>query len=498
MRTQVLVVGAGPVGLALAAELRLGGASVIVLERRNTPSTESRASTLHARTMELFDHRGLVELLGSPPNDRMGHFGGIPLDLVAEPTAYPGQWKVPQTQVEAMLGRRARRLGADVRHGCEVTGLDDVGDRVRVTFDDGDGETVIVAEYVVGCDGEESTVRALAGFESAGHGATRQMLRADVAEITIANRRFERFPGGLVIAARRGDGLTRVMVHEHEQRMFGGRCDFASVADAWRRVVGEDISMGRPVWVNAFGNTSRQVTAYRRDRVLLAGDAAHQQMPVGGQALNLGLQDAFNLGWKLAAQVSGAAPPGLLDSYHRERHEVGRQVLDNIEAQTLLLLGGEDVEPVRAIVRELLSHRSARAHLANAITGLGIRYRLGADAWAGRRMPHTVLNLGDAYASTTELARSGRGLLLDLSADPSRRALLADIASRWRGRVDLVSQVTPPAEPARLPETVVIRPDGYIAWAGDRRADPQVALRQWFGSYSSAEMTGRVQTAPAR
>ncbi len=500
MDTDVVIVGAGPVGLALAIELALGGAMVTVLERRARPNTESRASTLHARTMEIFDQRGLLELLGSPPSDRMGHFGGLPLDLSEEPTRYPGQWKVPQTQVEEVLGQRARQLGIDIRRRHEVLTVLDTGDCVIVEFAGPAGAGMLAADYLVGCDGEDSVVRQAAGFEMEGQSATREMLRADVSGIAVPNRRFERFAGGLAIAARRSDGITRVMVHEFGAKVdgakvgkagvgvgkaAGGQPDFSAVVGAWQRVVGDDISEGLPIWVNAFGNASRLATSYRRGRVLLAGDAAHQQMPVGGQALNLGLQDAFNLGWKLAAQVTGTASPGLLDSYHDERHLVGQQVLDNIAAQALLLLGGSEVEAVREVVRELLRYQSVRAHLANAITGLGIRYDIGGtddEPLVGRRMPHIEVDLANGYSSTTELLRSGRGLIVDLSANQARKACLERLAGQCNSRVEVASHVTRQVDLKQLPATVVIRPDGYVAWVGDEDSDPRAALCRWFGA----------------
>ncbi|NBH05749.1 FAD-dependent monooxygenase, partial [Amycolatopsis sp. SID8362] len=365
MAAPVVVAGAGPVGLLLAGELRLGGADVVVVDRLAEPTTESRASTLHARTMELFDQRGLLAPLGAPPNDPAGHFGGIRMSLAGLPSPYPGQWKVPQTRTEAVLEEWARGLGADVRRGHELTGLTDHGDHVEVELATPAGPARLRAAYLAGCDGERSTVAGLAGFAFSGERADKEMLRADVAGIDIPDRRFERFPAGLAVAGRRPDGVTRVMVHEFGRPVGnrGGEPEFAEVAQVWRRVTGEDIGGGTPLWVNAFDNTSRQAARYRLGRVFLAGDAAHAQMPVGGQALNLGLQDAVNLGWKLAAAVAGWAPAGLLGSYHAERHPVGARVLANIRAQALVLLGGGEVEPVRGVFAELLGYEAVRARL---------------------------------------------------------------------------------------------------------------------------------------
>jgi len=477
--TQVIVVGAGPAGLMLAGELRLGGAEVTVLERLAVPTTESRASTLHARTMEILDQRGLLASLGSPPNDGMGHFGGLPLDLSELPTRYPGQWKVPQSQVEALLADWARGLGADIRREHELRGLTAEGDQVRAQLAGPAGPVTMTAGYLVGCDGEDSTVRRLAYFAFPGTDATRELLHADVAGIEIPGRRFQRFPAGLATAARRSDGVTRVMVHEFGRpaQDRAGELSFAEVAAAWARVTGEDISAGTPLWLHTRGNASRQAARYRMGRVLLAGDAAHRQLPVGGQALNLGLQDAANLGWKLAAVATGRAPAGLLDTYHEERHGAGRRVLANIEAQTLLLIGGQEVEATRAVLGELLGHPVVRGHLGSMISGLDVRYGPGDHPLTGVRIPHVELHTQAGPCSTTTLLRSGHGVLVDLSADPGRRAWLDSATAAWAGRVDLVLADAP----ADLPETVLLRPDGYLAWAGDRTADPRPALNRWFG-----------------
>lgn len=374
MDTDVIVVGAGPVGLMLAGELRLGGARVVVLERLAVPTAESRASTLHARTMELLDQRGLVERLGTPPSQRMGHFGGIPLDFGGLPTRYPGQWKVLQAQVESLLATWAGELGADLRREHDVRQLDVCADHVRVLARSPSGPVTLTGRFLVGCDGEDSTVRRLAGIAFPGVAATHELLRADVVGLDIPDRRFERLPNGLAISSRRPDGVTRVMVSTHE-RPAGPRThppSFEEICKVWELVTDENIRYGTPIWLNAFDNTSRQAQHYRHGRILLAGDAAHRQMPSGGQAINLGIQDAANLGWKLAAEVTGSAPDGLLDSYHHERHEVGRRVLNNIRAQGLLLLGGPEVDQLRAVLAELIAYPEVNDRLASMISGLDI------------------------------------------------------------------------------------------------------------------------------
>ncbi|MEV0660641.1 FAD-dependent monooxygenase [Actinomadura luteofluorescens] len=482
MDAGVIVVGAGPVGLMLAGELRLGGADVVVLERRDAPAAESRASTLHARTMEIFDGRGLLERVGAPPRQPMGHFGGVPLDMAALPSRYPGQWKVPQTRVEEVLAEWAAGLGADVRRGHEVTDLAVADDRVKVRAAGPGGPLELTAAYVVGCDGEDSGVRRLAGIPFPGRDATRELLRADVAGLRIRDRRFERLPGGLAIAGRLPGGATRVMVGEYAPAApRTAPATFEELCRRWRRVTGEDIGGGTPLWVNAFGDAARLAERYRSGRVMLAGDAAHLQMPAGGQAINLGLQDAVNLGWKLAAVATGRAPDGLLDTYHQERHEVGRRILRNVDAQSALLLGG-DVGPVRTVLAELIVLPEVRDLLAGTIGGLDVRYERGAHPLVGARMPHVPLETASGRTDTTVLLRSGRGLLLDLSADTSRAARLGDLLSGCAGRVALVPAAPQREGPIGGLDTVLVRPDGYVAWVGTRSQDPGSALRRWFGS----------------
>jgi 2-polyprenyl-6-methoxyphenol hydroxylase-like FAD-dependent oxidoreductase len=483
MDAEVVVVGAGPVGLMLAGELRLGGATVVVLERLPAPTTESRASTLHARTMEIFDQRGLLDRFGRPPQRSMGHFGGVPLDFGAQATRFPGLWTVPQTSVEAVLGQWATGLGAHVRRGYEVVDVQADCDRVRVSarFAGEAGNRELTASYVVGCDGEDSTVRRQAGIALSGIEATRVLLRADVTGVQVADRRFERLPRGLAIAGRLPSGATRLMVSEFAAPAGGsGPVTFEELTQVWQRVTGEDISDGTPLWLNAFNDANLLAERYRAGRVLLAGDAAHRQMPSGGQAINLGLQDAVNLGWKLAAELSGRAPEGLLDTYHQERHATGRRVLANIAAQSALLLGA-DVEPLRTLLAELIERPEVRDLLASVISGLDVRYGSGEHPLVGARMPDVELATGSGNTSTTTLLRAGHGLILDLSMDAHRRVRLGRLAGGCAIRVDLSSPTPPVAGPLDGLDTVVLRPDGHVAWVSSRLEDPESALRRWFG-----------------
>lgn len=478
--TQVVVVGAGPVGLMLAGELRLGGAEVAVLDRLAAPTTESRASTLHARTMELLDARGLVAGLGDVPVLAAGHFGGIGLDLTL-PSRFSGQWKVPQTRTEELLGAWAVGLGAEVRRGWEVQALSSDADGVEIVAVTPAGRRRVRASYVVACDGEDSVVRTLIGAAFPGQEQRREMIRADVAGVTVPDRRFERLDAGLAIASRNPAGVTRVMVHEfgREAPERHDEPDFAEVVDVWKRVTGEDLSGGTPLWINAFGDTNQQLAAYRHGRVLFAGDAAHRQLPSGGQALNLGLQDAVNLGWKLALQVRERPPDDLLDTYHAERHAVGTRVLANVRAQGELLLGGPEIEPVRALLTELVAVDAIRVALAGMISGLDVRYDVGPGdhPLLGARLPHLELTTPDGPATTTHLLRAGRGLMLDFTAD--RPVPMRWIAGLWDDRVTAVV-----AEPAEAPEgaaALLVRPDGHVGWVGSEPPGAIAAMRRWFG-----------------
>ncbi|WP_338059513.1 FAD-dependent monooxygenase [Streptomyces deccanensis] len=490
MDTEVAVVGAGPVGLMLAGELRLGGAKVVVLEKRQAPTTESRASTLHARTMEILDSRGLLTVLGTPPGEPRGHFGGIPLDLTL-PSPWAGQWKVPQTETERLLQDWARDLGATIARRHELRALRASEESLEAVAAGPDGPVRVRCRYLVACDGEESAVRRLLGVGFPGQDAQRELLRADIAGLDIPNRRFQRLEQGLAIAARRGDGVTRVMVHAlgTYARRRTGEPGFGEVVEAWKRVTGEDIGHGTPLWVNSFGDANRQLTRYRHGRVLFAGDAAHRQMPIGGQALNLGLQDAVNLGWKLAATVRGHAPEALLDTYHDERHAVGRRVLANIRAQALLLLGGPEAEAPRALLAELIAAEDVRTHLAGMISGLDIRYDVGGTAHPllGARLPHATLTVAGRPCGTAQAARPGRGLLLDLTGSRA-----GESAAPWADRVDAVRAGPVRQGPLRGVGVALVRPDGHVVWADSTETELLGALRRWFGaSAPQAERQGQ-------
>jgi bifunctional hydroxylase/dehydrase len=494
MDASVVIVGAGPAGLMLAGELRLAGVDVVVLERLAERTGESRGIGFTTRTMEVFDERGLLRRLGDYDTGNGGHFGGLPLDMGILGAAHEAARTVPQSVTEVALEAWATELGARIRRGYDFLSLDDLGDRVAVTSHGPDGEEKVQARYLVGCDGGRSGVRKAAGFDFPGTEATTEMLLADVRGVDLEPRMTgQQVGGGFVMVAKLPGGVHRVIVGERgvpPQRRSEPPA-FPEVAERWERLTGIDISHAEPVWVSAFGDATRQVTEYRRGRVLLAGDAAHVHLPAGGQGMNTSVQDAHNLGWKLALVLRGDAPEGLLDTYHDERHEVGRRMLVNTQAQAQLVLGGAQAQPMREVLGELIAYPEVARHLAAKVSGLDIRYETGGgtNPLLGRRMPQVRLALASAAArgrttSTTELLRPGRGVLLDLTGN----TVLPDRARGWRDRVDVVT-ASPLAGGGtsgdELPAgttAVLLRPDGHVAWAAPGSYQGiRTALARWFG-----------------
>ncbi|MFZ3597782.1 FAD-dependent monooxygenase [Streptomyces sp. BH104] len=370
----VVVVGAGPVGLLLACELRRARVEVVVVERLAAATDESRASQLTTLTARLLHERGFDALLGEAVHEPRAHFGGLTFPLAAPPDgdgAYAGHWKVPQYRTEHHLGLRAAELGTRIARGYSLSGLHQEPDAVVCTLGGPTGPTTLRAAYLVGCDGADSTVRRLAEFPTTGTPATRTLLRADVGGLTVRDRRFERLPGGFAVASTRA-GVTRVMVHAFGTgvRARPERPAFAEVVRAWEQVTGEDISAGEPLWLDAFDDAKGQADTYRRGRVLLAGDAAHWHPPVGGQALNTGLQDAVALGHALARTVCGEDPDDLLGGYERQRHPVAARVLRHVAAQEQLMYGGPEAGPLRAVLAELTALDQVRTHLSAVASNL--------------------------------------------------------------------------------------------------------------------------------
>lgn len=490
--TDVIVVGAGPVGLALAGELRLGGVGVVVLERREEPSLESRGLGFTARTTEVFQQRGLLERFGDVEISTHGHFGGIPFDFSVLEGSHFGVRNVAQHRTERVLEDWATGLGADVRRGSTLVCVDDLGDGVVAEVDGPSGRTRLQAGYLVGCDGGHSTVRRLGGFDFPGEDATREMFLADVVGQRIRPRFIgEKVPGGMVMAAPLADDVDRIIVCEQgaAPRRRSSPPPWEEVASAWQRLTGEDLHGARATWISSFSDAARQVSEYRRGRVLVAGDAAHIHLPAGGQGLSVGVQDAVNLGWKLAAVEQGWAPEGLLDTYHSERHPAGAKVLRNTRAQGLLYLSGSEIEPLRQVVSRLMEVPAVGRHLSGAVSGLDLRYDVGPGdhPLLGRRLPDLPLGARAGSATALSLLHRARGVLI--SPDPTiRRA-----AEGWSDRIDLVDARLEPADgwPGGT-EALAVRPDGYVTWAAPAGGDPGLGLLRWFGT------PRRLHTGPER
>jgi 2-polyprenyl-6-methoxyphenol hydroxylase-like FAD-dependent oxidoreductase len=466
----VVIVGAGPVGLLLAVELSRVRVPVLVVERLATPMHESRASQLSTLTAELLLERGFNDLLAEAAHEPRAHFAGFGFDLSGLDSPYAGNWKVPQYRTEAVLGERAVQLGATLLRSHELTGITERDDGVLCEVEGPGGPLRIEARYVVGCDGADSTVRRRHGFPVSATAATKELIRADLTGIDIRDRRFERLEAGFAVAATR-EGVTRVMVHAFGQGVSErtGPPEFGEVARIWEKVTGEDISGGTPVWLDAFDNARGQADSYRRGRVLLAGDAAHWHMPIGGQALNVGLQDAVNLGWKLAGTVHGWAAPGLLDSYHEERHPAGARVLDYVAAQEVLLLGEAEIEPLRAVLAELTGFPQIRTHLARFTSNLDNRYGPPQSAH-----PESEL-IGERVANLR--LRTQSGPLPTASSEPVIVRLTPPATDTSEFAVPTIHAIP---EHGCLPgiTALLLRPDGYIAWAGDDEEDLDQAIRK--------------------
>jgi 2-polyprenyl-6-methoxyphenol hydroxylase-like FAD-dependent oxidoreductase len=499
MTTDVLIAGGGPNGLLLACELALAGVQPTVLERLPEPTTEPRANGLVGQVVQLLDYRGLFERFSGQPRPApvsAYQFGGLMLDARRLEPNPLYVLPVPQRRMEQLLEVRARELGVEIRREHEVTGLSQDDDGVTVEVRGPGGDYRLRARYLVGADGGRSLVRRLVGIDFPGITDDTFVSRSGTVAIPASHTvpgtgeitgpgigrlrpfTFNRTPAGVFAFGMFQPGVYRITALEWDQPAAGpeGPMEIDELRAAVGRVLGVDVPMTavdglrrRP------GVNSRQAERYRAGRVFLVGDAAHVHSGVGGPGLNLGMQDAVNLGWKLAAQVHGWAPPGLLDTYESERQPVGERVIMHTRAQMALLSPGDNVTALRDLFGELLADVANIRRIVELMSGAEIRYGDDPHPLVGRWMPD--LPLRGPVSRVAELFRAARPVLLDFTG-------LGEVADLWADRVDIVraSCAAPPAD------AVLIRPDGYVAWAG--AADAADALRQaltgWFGAASAA------------
>ena len=484
----VVIAGGGPTGLMLAGELTLAGVDVVIVERRTDQDVDgSRAGGLLARSIEVLDQRGIAErFLAAGYVVQAQGYAGIHLDISDFPTRHNYVLALWQSQFEPILADWVGELGVPILRGREVIGFagHDTGIDVEVS-----GDMSLRAEYLVGCDGGRSLVRKTAGIDFAGLDPSTSWLIAEVEmdeEPEVGMRHDSIGSHGLGRLA--AGGPVRVVLTER-QLAHDGDPSMGDLHEALVAVYGTDYGLRSASWISRFTDMARQAASYRQGRVLLAGDAAHVHPPQGGQGLNTGVQDAVNLGWKLAQVVNKTSTESLLDTYHAERHPVGARVLHNTMAQVALGRADDRSQALRDTMTELLGMDEPRRRIAAMLNGLDIHYDLGeGHPLLGRRMPDLDLHTADGPTRVFTLLHDARPVLLNLG-----EAGGFDI-SPWANRVSLVDAThggvweLPVLGEIAAPPAVLIRPDGHVAWVGDL-TDPGLpqALATWFGAPTPAQ-----------
>ncbi|MBS1887686.1 MAG: FAD-dependent monooxygenase [Actinobacteria bacterium] len=479
---EVAIVGAGPTGMMLAAELALAGVDALVLERRpNQDLDGSRAGGLHSRAIELLDQRGVAErFLEAGYTTQICRLGETEIDIGDFPTRHPYGLALWQKHIERIMVEWIWDLGVAVRYGQEVTGFaqDDAG--VDVELADGGR---IRARYLVGCDGGRSAIRKAASIDFPGAEATRSTLVAEARMAGEPEFGIHRGPLGVGgIGPIEGGETLRIVVPEARLET-GERPTLDELRDALFTVYGTDHKVYGPTWISRFTDATRQASSYRAGRVLLAGDAAHIHSPMGGQGIPNGMEDAVNLGWKLAQVVRGISADSLLDTYQAERHPAAARSLRYTMAQNALARVDPRSEALRDTVAELSTLDEPRRQLGALISGLGVRYDLGdAHPLLGRRVPDLDLTTADGPTRVFTLLHEARPVLLALG-DPAT----FDITP-WADRVQLVDArctgpwTLPGIGAVEAPTAVLVRPDGHVAWVATQDTpDPAEALTRWFG-----------------
>ena len=485
----VVIAGAGPTGLMLAAELKLAGIDVAIVERRTGRElVGTRARGLNARSIELLDQRGMAgRFLAAGYTAQVHGFAHTRLDISDFPTRHPYGLALVQNHIERLLLEWCEDLGVAILRGAELTAFTQAETGIDITLADG---TMLRTGYLVGCDGGRSTVRKLAGIGFPGSDPTISNLLGEV-EFTeqppFGMRQSPRLHG----INRTPEGQIQVIVTEREVSL-DREPSLADLSAELTDLYGSDFGVHSPAWLFRFNDASRQAERYRAGRVLLAGDAAHIHYPAGGQGLNLGLQDAVNLGWKLAQVVRGQSPDTLLDTYHAERHPVAARVLRNTMANVALARQDDRSQAAAAVVAELLATDAGRKLMAGQMSGLDIHYDLGpGHPLLGRRMPDLDLLVAGRPTSVFALLHDARPLLLNFGPAPAA-------ARAWTGRVRVAEAETPgPWElpvigPVPAPTAVLIRPDGHVAWVGEAATVGfEEALSTWFGAPEETKPANR-------
>ena len=477
----VVIAGGGPTGLMLAGELALAGADVGVIERRaNQDLTGSRAGGLQSRTIEVLDQRGIADrFLAEGQVAQAAGFAWTRLDISDFPSRHPYGLALWQNHIERILAGWVRELAVPIYYGSEVAGFAQDGAGVDVALTDG---PALRAEYLVGCDGGRSLIRKTAGIEFPGWDATTSWMLAEVETTEEPAWGLHQDANGIHAFSRvENGGPVRVMLTER-QLPAAGEPTLRDLSEALIAVHGTDFGVHTPTWISRFTDAARQAATYRDRRVLLAGDAAHVHNPVGGQGLNTGVQDAVNLGWKLARVIHRTSPHTLLDSYHAERHPVAARVLRNTLAQTALLRTDERSKAARESVAELLAMDEPRRRFGAMMSGLDVRYDLGeGHPLLGRRIPDLDLATAGGPLRLFALLHQASPVLLNFG-EP------IDITP-WADRVQSVEAKCggawelPALGPVAAPSAVLIRPDGYVAWVGEGTgAGLAEALSTWFGA----------------
>lgn len=471
----VVIAGGGPTGLMLAGELALAGVDVAIVERRPDQTVAgSRAGGLHARGIEILDQRGIADrFLAAGKVMQINGFGFIPLDISDLPTRHNYGLALPQEGIERLLAAWVDELKVTFYREREVTGLEQHDKGVDVRISDG---SALRAEYLVGCDGGRSVVRKTADIDFVGLDASISYLIAEgtpVSEPAWGGRRDERGVHGI---AKLDDGKRMRIVSVEPQVRQGDEPSLDELREAMVTAFGSDYGIHDVTWLSRFSDAARQAATYRKGRVLVAGDAAHVHSPTGGQGLNLGVQDAVNLGWKLAQVVHGISPESLLDTYHAEQHPVGARILENTLAQTALSRGDARTMALHKRVSELLAMPEARKRYGAMMACLDIHYDLGAaHPLVGRRMPDLDVVTDQGPRRVFSFLHEAKPVLLDLGGATTSSPRVRVVRATYNGRWDLPVIGEVPA-----PSAVLIRPDGYVAWVGggdDKLAD---ALARWF------------------